>query len=102
MLKEKYKIEFEKLENEGNNKYFIVGSPTNLNTTKIISADTLKKIWESLLEMNEIDITKYETDHEIFDEEKEIYYIAEPTNYKDAIGNYLKDSNNFYYRKMNF
>ncbi len=102
MLKEKYEVKFDEMVKENEWKYFIVGSPTNLKTVKVVKANTLKELWEDLYEMGEIDIERYESENETFDEEKEIYYIEEPENYKDAIEEYLKSSNNFYYNKMSW
>ena len=102
MLKGKYEIKFEELEKENLYKYFLVGSPTDLRTVKVVEGDTLKEIWDKLWEMNEIDKDLYWEDNEIFDEEKEVYYVEDPENYETAIEEYLKDSNNFYYKKCNW
>lgn len=45
---------------------------------------------------------KYEKDNEVFDEKTETYHIPEPSNYKDAIEEYLSDSNDFFYRKLSW
>lgn len=102
MIREKYEIRYNELAEEKEYKYFIVGSPTNLRIVKEVKGDSLKEIWERLLDMNEIDVERYDLDHEVFDEEKEVYNINEPSNYKLAIEEYLKDSNNFYYKKYNW
>ncbi len=102
VLKEKYEIKFEELEKESQFKYFIVGSPAHLRIVKVVEGDTLKEIWDKLWDMNEIDKDLYWKDNEIFDEEKEVYYVKNPENYKDAIEKYLKSSNNFYYKKYNW
>ncbi len=102
MLKEKYEVKFDEMLKENEWKYFIVGSPTNLKTVKVVKANTLKELWEDLCEIGEIGIERYESENETFDEEKEIYYIEDPENYEDAIEEYLKSSNNFYYKKYNW
>lgn len=102
MLKQKYQLEFERLQNDCEYKYFIVGSPTNLKTVKIVKADTLEELWNELVSMDEIDLDRYEAENELFDELKEVYYIKNPNDYKEAIKCYLKDSRNFFYCKANF
>lgn len=102
MTKEKYKLEFEELKSDENYKYFITGSPTHLRWTVVAKANSLKELWEGLMEMNEIDMERYERDYEVFDTKREIYYYNEPENYEVAIKEYLSTSNSFYYRKMNF
>lgn len=102
MIKEKYETRYKELVKESNYKYFIVGSPTNLNIVAEVKGDSFNEIWERLLDMNEIDIERYDLENEVFNEETEVYHIEEPRNYKDAIEEYLKDSNNFYYKKHNW
>jgi len=94
--------EFERLKKESNYKYFVVGSPTHRNWVKVVEGNTFEEIWEQLIKLGEIDMEKYEKDNEVFDEKTETYHIPEPSNYKDAIEEYLSDSNDFFYRKLSW
>lgn len=102
MLKEKYELKFEELKKEGKWAFFVVGSPTNLNHVEVAAGDTLQELWNELIDLDEIDVESYEAKNTIFNKEKEVYSIAEPSNYKEAIEEYLTSGNNFYYRKFSW
>lgn len=101
-IKEKYEIRYDELARENEYKYFIVGSPTNLRIVRDIKGDSFKEIWERLLDADEINLEKYYQENEVFDEETEEYIINEPLDYEVAIDEYIKSSNNFYYKKYNW
>lgn len=104
MLKMKvhYDTVFGDLKVNSEYKYFITGSPTHLNWTRTVEADTLEKLWSELLSLKEIDEKAVDRDYGYEDESGSFTWREFDKDYGEMIEEYLSEGNNFYYRKFSW
>ena len=87
---------------KSNYKYFITGSPTSLNKTRIVEADSFQELWQELLSLGEIDEEAVDRDYGYTDEIECFHWREFDKDYDEMIEEYLSDGNDFYYRKFSW